>query len=709
MNTMSTSRSLRYADCSRRQRDRSLREQAAMHRRLRREYYCCLKGPLVTPCYHSSWRTCIKKGINCKVYSCKAPNGSMAHIWPAGTPARERRLRSSRERKEYSLLTGKNVNYLAPQSTLSLQMSLCRIGTSCILGHLCMSLVVRVCICPLKNHNDNHQEYIFKGEVTSNSRQKRCSIDNCRHFRGLYSKMAVFWYRNIKRPCDDLAIISLESTSLHLRNIKNIVDVGPRPSKRAINVMDRRENHETNGKISYEQILCLKQCSFINHDLTTFSEYYLPIGKKEYFELNTCFGSIICTKLRMRTRMLLNLEKFFNEETVIKENDIKKETESDNEEKVNDNMVSEENSIDQAEERELFANMKMKLIAKLMLQHVQATHHVKMDFNDSVDWEKLAKTNVMDRMYLVLLNEALIQPETIKAGSYAVVESSTGTKSAHLSVQEGRIHLHGLENTEPPENSYTIPMLPLQTFVNPDQPEVFMDLCAGGRWLGRVYIRLIGKSRHAQQFLALCLGVLGATYRGARFAEVGFRGMPGECVVCEEYVTENGISNKGILDGLINEGEDIRRQGMVFKSTWDGADFLICTRDLRNQSFRCPIGEVVSGLSVIREAARGHGPIREVIITAVGAVLEGNFSGAQPIHFIPQANVREISLPTNNSGHRDGSQGNQSMDLNHQDMDLGNKSYDLGSQYDELAIESEDSEDIKPVLKIKNEKDNFYH
>lgn len=679
------------------------------------------RRPRVLPCGHTCCshciNACIKNGsLNCpgckKVHKVKLaedlpPNIYLEEILAKTLEQNKHEDEEDKENVPTNKLKSKNSKNVVKKDVAKFNAGTCPEHDSCLLDNRCVSHKCWVCSeCIEEDHPENSCQIVtFKCEIENRMKQQECLLDaefiNCQdateQLRTYISRVKAEEERH------DEVLESLEEMIKRQRESKIGLTKEINEGMLLLEKGEQKQKSLTSGKKVLKGISTLQEANSIRQDVKTWlsaSKNWISVSQEKFEGSTTIYEAM---QLRMKTKMLLNLEKFCNDEVDVKVNGIKKETEeSQNEIKQsNEEIVSEEeeNSLDQIEEKELFANMKMKLVAKLMLQHVQTTHNVKMDFNGSVDWEKLAKTNVMDRMYLVLLNEALIQPETIKAGAYAVVENSKGTKSAHLSVQEGRIHLHALENTEPPENSYTIPMLPLQNFINPEQPSVFMDLCAGGRWLGRVYIRLIGQSRHAQQFLALCLGVLGATYRGARFSEVGFRGMPGECVVCEEYVTETGTSNKGILDGLVSEGDEIRRQGMVFKSTWDGADFLICTRDLRNNTFRCPIGEVVSGLNVVREASRGHGPIREVIITAVGAVLDGNLSGAPAIVFDPKSHVTDIPLPPNSS------EGSLSMDITNQDMDLGNKSYDFGSQSSEVdEVKTEDSkEHLKSVLKIKNE------
>ncbi|XP_045131948.1 E3 ubiquitin-protein ligase TRIM32-like isoform X1 [Portunus trituberculatus] len=88
-----------------------------------------------------------------------------------------------------------------------------------------------------------------------------------------------------------------------------------------------------------------------------------------------------------------------------------------------------------------------------------------------------------------------------------VALSETGGLSK-VKVEEKGIHIYSLR---PSSTAYTvaIKMSVLLECVSKDHPEVFLDLRAGERPLGRVYITLWGHMRRAQQFMALCLGTYG--------------------------------------------------------------------------------------------------------------------------------------------------------------------------------------------------------
>ncbi|KAK4321813.1 hypothetical protein Pmani_007440 [Petrolisthes manimaculis] len=80
--------------------------------------------------------------------------------------------------------------------------------------------------------------------------------------------------------------------------------------------------------------------------------------------------------------------------------------------------------------------------------------------------------------------------------------------------------------------------------------EVFLELSVGGRCLGRVYIHLWTEMRRAHQFLTLCMGTLGPSYRGAKSREVRNQGKPGEVMVFPYHVESDREINEAIFSNI---------------------------------------------------------------------------------------------------------------------------------------------------------------
>ncbi|KAK8729912.1 hypothetical protein OTU49_008383 [Cherax quadricarinatus] len=199
-------------------------------------------------------------------------------------------------------------------------------------------------------------------------------------------------------------------------------------------------------------------------------------------------------------------------------------------------------------------------------------------------------------------------------------------RRAKMAWEDGRLHMYALgDNID--DAHFMIRLSVLQSVIPEDTPEVFLDLTARGRRLGRVYIRLWGHLRRAQHYLALCMGTHGPSYRGAKFEEVYSRGLKGECLHGGPYLTPNGdLSAQGVMDNLEWEGKykGRQRKGLVVGAGSGRPDrdscFDICTIENCSRDFACPFGEVVAGWEAVL-AAVNHKPVREVTMQEVGVVV----------------------------------------------------------------------------------------
>lgn len=155
--------------------------------------------------------------------------------------------------------------------------------------------------------------------------------------------------------------------------------------------------------------------------------------------------------------------------------------------------------------------------------------------------------------------------------------------------------------------------------------EVFLELAVGGSCLGRVYISLWTGLRRAQQFFALCMGTMGASYLGSTFSHVAYQGKAKETLCCKEYITESGETGTKELMVDLEWGDEHScepRPGLLIPLSKyvDQHGFGICTKGKPGGSFDCPFGEVVAGMEVVMAAVRHH-PVTEVTITHCGLVL----------------------------------------------------------------------------------------
>ncbi|XP_050703707.1 tripartite motif-containing protein 65-like [Eriocheir sinensis] len=208
----------------------------------------------------------------------------------------------------------------------------------------------------------------------------------------------------------------------------------------------------------------------------------------------------------------------------------------------------------------------------------------------------------------------------LQAGRVFAVHQVEGQRRhARISLEAGRPCLHALADHPPPLGAST---LQVSQVVPPSPPcTVFLDLSWPGRAPRRVHIRLSPDTQRGRQFLMLCTGQRGPSYRGTRLYGVGDKGMPGECVWGGDYESNDGTGECVLLPGL-EEGVEGRpwRAGAVWGDGRRGV-FVITTRDDQGDLWPCCVfGEVVEGLHVVAEAAQ-HSDITEVTVVDCGVVL----------------------------------------------------------------------------------------
>lgn len=146
--------------------------------------------------------------------------------------------------------------------------------------------------------------------------------------------------------------------------------------------------------------------------------------------------------------------------------------------------------------------------------------------------------------------------------------------------------------------------------------EVFLELSSGDRCLGRVYINLSIHLRLAQQFLALCLGTQGVSYRGTKANEIRNKGYQGETMLfpCQHKLFTNlGRGDKRTLDeGLIAQ------YASGHYDRYDRSGFEICTFSSPTTEFNNCFGKISSGLEVVKAAV--NCPPNTVTISDCGLV-----------------------------------------------------------------------------------------
>ncbi|XP_068247550.1 uncharacterized protein [Palaemon carinicauda] len=216
---------------------------------------------------------------------------------------------------------------------------------------------------------------------------------------------------------------------------------------------------------------------------------------------------------------------------------------------------------------------------------------------------------------------------TVIATRPAIMALSDNGCLAKVLVEKMGVHVYALQSAST-AYSVAIKMSILTSCLSKENPVAFLDIKAGERKLGRVYITLDGRMRRAQQFIALCLGTLGPSYRGTRFDGVSEKDRPGEYIRGGDYKGKGGMGGEALMDNLEWGGSwsKPKKAGQVCGIGGElerkfGSLFAICLRDDTEDSFRSPFGQVTKGLDVLEVATR-HKPFDVVHISECGILIE---------------------------------------------------------------------------------------
>ncbi|KAG7158873.1 Peptidyl-prolyl cis-trans isomerase F-like 2 [Homarus americanus] len=200
-----------------------------------------------------------------------------------------------------------------------------------------------------------------------------------------------------------------------------------------------------------------------------------------------------------------------------------------------------------------------------------------------------------------------IATELLLVPCLTVIVEGVGGRLAHVTWEPKGLHVYCHQYQELPYD-VSIKWNVLHAFLPTKSPVVFLDVGTEKKILGRVYITLWGHLRRATNFLHLCLGDRGPSYRNTLFLEVLNPDSPGERIKGGDYDYNNGRGGEGLLDdlerqegysmpmeaGLVTAGNPARKE--------QDSQFYICTEDDPDRNFACPFGRVESGLYVMKEA-----------------------------------------------------------------------------------------------------------
>ncbi|XP_069187231.1 uncharacterized protein [Procambarus clarkii] len=109
----------------------------------------------------------------------------------------------------------------------------------------------------------------------------------------------------------------------------------------------------------------------------------------------------------------------------------------------------------------------------------------------------------------------------------AVQEDQDGRRSARITLQDGQLYLHSLLRQPTPADAHTLQESEVVGVLEPSCTLAFLDLGWAGSTRGRVTIRLTPDTPLARQFVLLCTGQRGHTYRNTKLLRVWGKGQSG--------------------------------------------------------------------------------------------------------------------------------------------------------------------------------------
>lgn len=206
-----------------------------------------------------------------------------------------------------------------------------------------------------------------------------------------------------------------------------------------------------------------------------------------------------------------------------------------------------------------------------------------------------------------------------------------GELFSKLRIEGGRFHLPALRRGPKPTNqeSRALPLRCFKSCQDAASTLVFLDLSWRGKSHGRLYIRLTGDTLRGRQFLSLCIGEGGVSFRGTRFHRVWWKGLPGEHVWTGDYEKGDGSGGKTLLSSnsqvQVPAGREVPISVGLVAGRYEKENlssiFRIYTREEKEVRDEGGFGQVEFGLDVVKEAVRLR-DISDVMISDCGLVVE---------------------------------------------------------------------------------------
>lgn len=209
---------------------------------------------------------------------------------------------------------------------------------------------------------------------------------------------------------------------------------------------------------------------------------------------------------------------------------------------------------------------------------------------------------------------------------YVVDDSGSEMRWARISLHDCLLHLHTLDTQPPPPSALIFSYNSIREMAPKEDASVFMDLGWGGETHGRVYMRVYGDTPRGRQFLLLCSGEKGPSYKGTHFFDSYRVGEPGEIIRGGDYENDDGTGGAAILEDLdvggvyLQEAVEGLLVGAHIRQPERLAVFGIILIAYPCSKTDTGFGVVTNGIGTLKSVSR-HKPISDVAIENCGLVI----------------------------------------------------------------------------------------
>ncbi|KAK3895301.1 hypothetical protein Pcinc_000972 [Petrolisthes cinctipes] len=200
----------------------------------------------------------------------------------------------------------------------------------------------------------------------------------------------------------------------------------------------------------------------------------------------------------------------------------------------------------------------------------------------------------------------------VEAGEvFGIQENQNDFNYSRLSLDNGQLLLHCLQNQPPPHVAITLPVSEIIKTLNPKSTITFLDMAWEGLTRGRVYIRVSEDKTEARQFVGLCTGQPESSFLNTQLNRVVGKGQMDECVFGGNY-NFNDYNELDFPYGGVGF--------VTFKSNSEKSGEFCINTNSYHWYLAADIGQVESGLEVVKAAAQLN-DITQVTVVDCGVVV----------------------------------------------------------------------------------------